>query len=828
MFRKYISNRGSALFMVISTMTALMVSCMAMYFSMVSARASQYAVFNQMQAKQSAQSIADIIRNSIADPANHGMGGGLLLEKMKELEVGESITTDANGFKSLDPNNAALTNMDEEQLGAYAVTITRLADVDGMPMYDITVMSSVGGNRDAVHLQIGYNASETPDPSEGEDGGGGDAELFSATGYVPNDAYISGGYYLTDVFYDTQFTYMNMFTGSGENRIAQNLSTGGDLMLGPDAMTVVHSHSGDSISDEDVNKIGPVTWAIRGNFYPQLNSDFGMRGGSQVLVGGDFTFDSGNNSFYVRNEGYNGTETLGDHICVYVNGDLNYSGADIKTNIWFFVNGDIYNIGNNAQHNAKLFVTGATAEERQAKVHSTTSLPVEEWKIDGSFDGGLTYTQAMELLGQKTQTIDYYKWDLSKNTESAQEVDIRINATNNEFTDDEGNVTEAHQNTFIFAYDENVDSAKYLKSKGGHENGVIGSSFVIKSVWTQDDGNTAGETILIDTGDNPNNIMTIKLSDVTGKGEFSWFVQRDTTVTSWYPYQANYSNPHTPTGMINNNMRLVLVKGRGTVLIDVPKGITYQDAGYQQTGHIGWWLLEGGKISTTGDGHLTFSGLNPQGKYSAGLVPYVHRVCTEGDGCEFTESTSDVKCNECNGNLTLVTCKVHGEVNKYCSSCHPEKKDRKDWCKNHVDKKKFEEFYNGLTDLNKEAVTGKDGKIVYPNANFMLVSCDESAEMLFSQTKSGENITNNTLFGFIYAPYMSYLAAGGAQAGGLVKLLGGLTVGDYDIRAIHSYIGCYPDKMPNELAGMAGGGSIADGKLSGTTKSWKIEIGGYR
>ena len=110
----------------------------------------------------------------------------------------------------------------------------------------------------------------------------------------------------------------------------------------------------------------------------------------------------------------------------------------------------------------------------------------------------------------------------------------------------------------------------------------------------------------------------------------------------------------------------------------------------------------------------------------------------------------------------------------------------------------------------------------------MLVSCDESADMRFSQTTNNENIINNEFFGFIYAPYISYLAAGGAQAGGLIKLCGGMTVGDYDIQAIHSYIGCYPDKMPNELANMAGGGSMAGGKLTGTTKSWKIEIGGYR
>ena len=355
---------------------------------------------------------------------------------------------------------------------------------------------------------------------------------------------------------------------------------------------------------------------------------------------------------------------------------------------------------------------------------------------------------------------------------------------------------------------------------GGNENGVKGKSFIIDSVMTHGDG-TNGQNIILDTGEDPNNIMTIKLADVTGDGVFSWFVDQEET---WWP-------EHTVTfgtclGNINNHKRLVLLKGRGTVLFDLPQGVTYQDAGYQVTAHVGWFLIEGGKISTQND-HLEFSGIQSQGKYAADIVPYIHKTCGPGDGCEFSTDTSTVKCNECGGFQTAVKCSVHGDVNKYCATCHPEKTSRTDWCINHVDKLNFKDFYDGLSGTEKAWVTGKDGEIVYPTTNIMLVSCDESAEMRFSQTLDNKDIANNEFFGFIYAPYVSYLAAGGAQAGGLIKLCGGMTVGDYDIQAIHAYIGCYPDKMPNELAGLAGGGSMAGGKLPGTTKSWKVEIGGY-
>lgn len=841
--RKYTSNRGSALFMVISTMTALIISCMAMYFTMVSANSAQYAVFGQMQATQTAMSVQDIVRGALS-PYN-GMNPDFQ-RKLLELEPGESVTTDANGFMALDPN--VETGKTPAEIGAYSVTITCISKTgtlgnDLEMEFDYLIMSSFNGSRDAIHIVVPYSESYKGDPSDGDDGSGGDAELFAATGYIPNDAYIDGGYYLTSVFYDTQYTYMNTYGGSGENRIALDLRTGGDLMLGTDAMTVVHSASDDAISSADVAKIGPVTWAIRGNFYPNLNSDFGMRGGSQILVGGNFTFDSGNNSFYVKNGGYTGAGTLDDHICVYVNGDLDYSGSDIKENIWFFVNGNVYNVGGNKQSNARLFVTGNDAE-RAAKTSTLhTSLPIEEWPLEGDFDDGLSLDQMLQLLSQKTKTVDYYKWDLSKNTQQpdTQHIDIRLNATGSDWTDDKGDTYEAYARNYVIAWP-GSDSESLLKSKGGNEYGVSGKSFIIDSVWTHGDNNT-GQNIIIDTGDDDTNIMTIKLCDSTGSGEFSWFVDREThtNVISWWPYEAEvtYGPFGTSLGNINNHKRLIVLKGRGTVLLDLPKGVTYQDAGYQVSAHVGWLLIEGADIKEE-NGHLEFSGINAQGKYSAKIVPYIHKTCSgvkEGEtdadllanscGCEFTiEESTTAKCQDCSNNLKVVSCSIHGDVNKYCSTCHGEKNDRTDWCVNHVDKANFDDFYDTLSGTRKEWVTDDKG-IVYPNTNFMLVSCDESADMRFSQTTDDEDIVNNEFFGFIYTPYVSYYAAGGAQAGGLIKLCGGMTVGDYDIQAIHAYIGCYPDHMPNDLANMPGGGVMAGEKLKGTTKTWKIGLGKY-
>lgn len=839
--RKYTSNRGSALFMVISTMTALIISCMAMYFTMVSANSAQYAVFGQMQATQTAESVLDIVRNSL-NPYNSLNPD--FQKKLLELEPGQSITTDANGFMALDPNIES--GKTPAEIGAYSVTITCLSKEgevgkDLKMEFDYLVMSSFNGSRDAIHFVQRYDESYEGDPNAGADGSGGDAELFAATGYVPNDAYINGGFYMTDVFYDTQYTYMNSYGAGGITRIATNLYTGGSMMLGSEAFTVVHDTHDDAYTQETIDKIGPVIWAIRGDFYPNFKDTFDMRGGSQVLVGGNMECAGMNqNSFQVQNKNYSGIEELGDHISIYVNGDLNYLETYVNKNIWLFVNGNVTGI-KSLNDNSRLFVTGTEAE-RQAKTSTLSGVKVEAWPKSGDdFEDGLTYNDAIKLLDQKTATIAYYKWDLSSETNKAdtQHVDIRLNGTNSDWTDDKGNTYEANSRNFIFAYPGSESEALVT---GDKEIGAVGKSFVIDSVWTHEDV-LSPSAIIIDTGDDPKNIMTIKLCDVTktdtdpGTGEFCWFADREVTtkVIKWYPYEAEVTiGPSKPclNAFNNQSQRLVLLKGRGTVLIDVPEGVTYTSPGYGVTGHIGWWLAMGGQIVEDA-GHLKFTGVDPQNggtPKSPTSVDHVHRTCVPGDGCSFElkeiTDESAAKCIGCGGALTQVSCPVHGDVNKFCAKCYPEKKDRDDWCKNHVDNLKFAETYESLGDTEKAWVTDSKG-IVYPTTNFMLVSCDESAEMLFSKSKDGTTISYNHFFGFIYAPYMTYLSSKSAAGAITVKLCGGMTVGDYTLQSDDTYIGCYPDHMPNELAGMAGGGSMAGGKLSGVTKNWKITLGGY-
>ena len=318
-FKKYTTNRGSALFMVLSTMTALLISCMAMYFTMVSARSTQFAVFDQQQAHQTSQSIAEIILNSINDPSS--ASGTELREKMKEFydltDVGKSITTGANGYTSLDPNKDGLA-ADEDQLGGYMVTITYLGkDSEGDKCYDICAISSVSDTKDVVHIKVTYSEQPNIKTKPKID------EPITLTGYTGDSVALNGAYYLTDMNFYNDFNYINAFhTGSGENRIGYNILAAGNLEIGNNAMTVVKSASSGAIKPEDVAKIGPVEWVIKNDFKFTSNDVFDVRGGSNIFIGGDFIVKNG--GFFNRNNsGYTGSEDVTKPICIYVLGDFN-------------------------------------------------------------------------------------------------------------------------------------------------------------------------------------------------------------------------------------------------------------------------------------------------------------------------------------------------------------------------------------------------------------------------------------------------------------------------------------------------------------------------
>lgn len=836
-----------------------------MYFSVVSSRASQYAVFNHTQATQSADSIAQIIYRAIGNVGNQAStGGGVLLEKMKGLAVGESISTDADAFESMNPTSAgAQGKLDPEQLGAYSVIITRLEDsASGAPRYDLNVMSSVDGNRDSVHYVFTYNETSP----ENDPGDAGDMKLFTATGYLPNDAYINGGYYLTDVFYDTQFTYMG-YIGSvvgGQDFIGYNLYTGGDLCIGGDVNTMLHAGKENVLPTTDAKKIEPVTWGIRGNFTTAHSHDFDLRSGSRIIVGGDFTIPTGTgNSFFGHNDTnyVNPSEIANKPIYIYINGDANFKSSVTLKNVYLFINGSASGTVEPSGSNNRIFMTDPS-KGSGLTINNANGMTIEAWDWDEGATGkpGLSLKEALKALDKETETIAYPKWELAPSLTSAQHITINLNATNSAQTIGGTNL-DANQGIYYIVHDENAESAKLLKSKGGNEQGVIGDKFVIDSINIKGESGKS-RAIVIDTGDDPNNIVMLSVKGNYGDGKYFM----------WFPEEVSRDNA---------SIRVVVLKGRGTVLVDLPTGVTYQNNESQYIMHYGWLTIAGVE-EFTDNNHVQFrmgGGQNVQGgskTISAKVAKYIHRECTSGDGCTYVREDTTEECTKPEHAGTMrkkIICisstgstmkereyNGHGQVATYCPLCEPEKNSSSidssaNWCANHTNKVELKNYYNTLTGTVKtrwqSAKTQRGeadpyGAVVYPTTNFFLVSCDEAADIKVSSSKSVEveydwtapweptnwppikathEVVKQTnyspMFGFIYAPYMMFPAAQ-TPDDGVIKLCGGMIVSDYNINACDVYIGCYPEMMPKQLAGIGGG--VISGNLGGAVKSWKLQL----
>lgn len=798
--RKYLSNRGSALFMVLSTMTALMIACMAMYFSVVSSRTTQFATFFREQSYQSALSLNDMVLAGLMD-GTLASGNTDLLSELSDLKEGQTITTGANGFKSFD---STLSGSDIEQMGAYTMDITRLPNemVNGRDnmTFDVATTTLNNGVADTVHTYIHVELADEEIPN-------GD-NIFAATGYVPNDTYLDAGYYMTDVFFDTEFTYLSLF--SSNCRFAGDLRTGGSMQI-KGAFMQLTDGTNIGATDAIYGRYNPVTWAIRGNLDIDWTGCMPFKSGSKVYIGGNVDLEGG--GFEVDGSGT---------IDVYILGDLKVPDSGIKTDkVNLYVQGDI--IGNQIGTPASLKTCKDTtfthttwdssdvmAIKRELN-RETYSKTYRKWIIN---DGD-------PAKGLSDASNDYVE-ELDVSRGKAKEFTIELNDSNGP-----SDGVPALTSVYTIAYPGST-------SDDGTAN-FVGKGGIIKGVKGTTTGNLVPLTVVIDTGNDEKNVMTLRVSgylkddgktpDPSGR-VFKWFPTCSTTCQ-------------------------IIVKGKGILVIDIPEGVIYQDCDRQKFMHYSWFTLLGGTegdktvhVNTAAEGSTAtwedkevhyYDGTAISTNSSPTAVSFIHTNCGSGNShCHCSYSTvdakdkdgHDIKCtkhpDQCK---QRVMCSVHGNtsVADYCPKCD-------DFTKKKVEKLTAGSFAEGVCDnrLDKDAVDTycashgislPDG--IYPKCDIFLVSSDESSEIRLSNDLAGGAIMHNGFYGFIYAPYMSFKAEGSSGSGGL-RLCGGLVVSDYAINDHLSMANLYPTKMPNDLMGES-----SDVMTGLTEKSWKISLGSY-
>ncbi len=814
--RKYLSNRGSALFMVLSTMTALMVCCMAMYFSVVSSRSTQYATFYQQQAYQSAASLSDTVIAGLMGNPSTGFGKlGALLTSM--TKVGDVRTTSANGFISFGDTAG---KEDDSQAGAYMMTITRLNDeTDGKgnqyQVFDIVITSSVNGTKEVFHNIIQFEP-----PSSGKQLPG-PTNVFTATGYVPNDVYLNGGIMRTDVFFDNEHTILKAYSSSDLN-IHGNLSCAGSLDINAKIK-----------AGAEIGETHPVTYAIRGDYNNKASGEISLISGSTVMIGGNCEGKAhfGNSNIYI----------LGDLI-------LNYEGPDwntwtgISSSSKYFVNGNIIIKGKGSAwvNLSNMYCNQSVIKEDGVNLSGN---PAGKW--DGvDIEGVMTKDQMINTLEEKTATNTYYKWiiDSSKLTGGVKDLEYVVDTT---YTDAAGN-KKPQKYTHYIEYGSKQD----------------GTGCTIEDI-TMRYNNTANEgyrdlTLVIDTGDNADNVYTINLQG--NRDYLPGPVVNETFC--WFPN--NKSPGAEGCSTYNSNGKQVrfqvLIMGRGSVLFNVPDGIIYQDDDEMKVMHYGWYVLDPANTETfLGDSKAGLSKRDiientvyshANGSNAANIYPkYVHSGCRAGDGCVYTEKKTTEACPVCNEKTVQLECDNHGVIDTYCKKCQPSRglvpcKDHTEYnnncdkckanlaagkCSNRIDKAAID-AYLASNSAAKDRMLGKDGKVIYPNVNLFIISCDENANIRFASAATSDPdeepvpFMHNSFFGYIYAPYMTFKATVNDPTGAsYVRMAGGMTVSDYIIDDSYTFMAIWPDKVPEELMGE----SSFKNPLAGlSSKSWKVSLVG--
>lgn len=833
--RKYLSNRGSALFMVISTMTALMIACMAMYFSVVSSRQTTFATFFQQQSYQSAISLNDMVLAGLMD-GSLTKGDSDLFKTLSAMKEGDTISTGANGFASFD---SAQTGTDVEQMGAYSMDITRLPNekVNGKDnmTFDLATTTINNGVAETVHMYVHVELTNEKLPE--------DNNIFAATGYVDNDASLGGGEFITDVFFDTETSYLSMPGGAGYCRISGNLRAGGNLVVNKSFS--IMSPALDAKYSE-FNQ--PTEWHILGDLtYCIDKQNITFNPDSTIVVGGDFIAEGG------------GIKVTSGNMDLYICGDLILKpGASIDfSNVNVHVAGDVDgNLGNSITGAASMEIGGSDKYIAAQKAAGWSSFSYSSTKPDMK-----EFAELMDSLKRNTQSRAYAKWvindgDPDKDLDSSKDDYLPELDRNNlpQLGDDPSDrrftqINIALNDSNRYDRDDDVPGMTTIytiaypgsRSDNGTAD-VVCRAGVINSVKGCFTGNMAPLTIILDTGEDPDNILTLRVKGYLdedgnyGGNIFKWFHNCCTSNT-------------------------ILVKGKGSVVIDIPEGVTYQDCDRQQFMHEGWFSLLGGLSDQIWNADGSFTVEDENGVWSMQTAKYyssapitaigndsalkasqfIHKSCKKGDGCKYTMYTSSEKCSleEHKDVFKIgVKCDPHGKtsVSEVCPLCHeseamkianltgeningnnPEhKKDyTKGVCDYRIDHEIVDDYYSNHPIERPTHDT-------YPNVNIYLVSCDESADIRIGYSLTGGPVMANGLYGFIYAPYMTFKAKGNS-GGTSNKLCGGLIVSDFSFDDTYFVTNCYPDKMPWELMGESSGDEL----LALADRSWKIGLGSY-
>lgn len=820
--RKYLSPCGSALFMVVSTMAALIVLVTAMYMSVLSSRQVQYATFDQEQAYVTSTSMADAVFAMFKNPGDvTGMSDFVnKITDTSKFQVGDYVTATES---DLGISSGGL-------MDSYNITITRMSDevinTTTWYVYDIVVTVDNNGIMETTHTFVRTKDEAPPKLNKFN-------KFFTATGYLPNDVVLNSGSYENPLYFDAEYVKVAGLSDVGRDGLTMNcpLTCAGSLSL-------------DAAKASPVDPDEPTDWVIGNNMdIVSRPYQFYLGGGlktgetmvesedrGRLFVGGNFTSTKLDNALIIGQDNKPtdlyvlGDCTIGEggqsgttfHGNLYIGGNLIIASHKEK----FMIDGNIYLNGTIICDDADRSTANFKGTDGTAlnitwsgdKWVSESTGRLHKWSEESKVPG-LSVSDALDHIKTSIGASVYPKWVVKKDKLDVVDIAFCNDYVGNLMTDQYNGFSDALKSAIRKAgYADSLFECKFLET--------ISEDCTIRYIY--DYGIHSQETqytIVIDTG-KAGETRTINLManrDTDGDGvddTFSWLPIVHTATLVDYSlewkdddlasYKSNkYVNILTVGEgnlVINIDDRPVMVQQSGKWIENGSRtSVIYKSTDQEFFGHYGWFIYYGGQYVENvqnGKPNCRRGGGFIGGSAITNARARIHYADDCKDSCTYSDTGNVDK----DGNK-IFKCDIHdtlvvGEVPLAEGSTDTAKKYQCQ-CDGRIVKSDFtgsNYCYPGDIDGSKKYASVEQK----PNVNIFLVSCLESAQIILANPNLMSNAMNNVFCGFVYAPYMTYIDT---SSGGGLKSIGGLIVSDYIMSGDYSYVFAQPDQSITEIAG---------------------------
>lgn len=687
----------------------------------------------------------------------------------KEVAVSWNEVEGASEYKIVDENLGIIS----ENITDNSYSFTARAPM----IYKLSVYAYVDGEwgRPSNSVEVTVKSNVMSEMSSG----------ITATGYSTVNSSIGNGVYNMPLYFENEYTVI----GGQEYHphINSDLTCKGNL-----SMVLCGNPPDTSV---------PVTWVVGNDLELDCNNNslrIDLKGKSyqpsRLIIGGDLISSDANTNYSLY---------IASNTEVYVQGDVYIKkGIKIEANAKMYVKGNVYitdptfsdyynTLLANWNVNTTNFFVGGKIWDTKNDVDAAESYYIEDYKFS-TFVGALDVTSsdwinAWSTLDGRMNSPAYERLPVIDSEDSLPHVTLLYN---NDYRDADYNgktitgVTMINEELTIDKYpdgviiDDLIDVAEYNRD---NNITVPGSN----EIYSPNQKNIY--CTVIDTGEDPNGVFKLLVKpnhDYDGDGineTFTWLPLK-------YAEYKSYCSMHP----------YVLIKGRGTLAIEVPEGTTYQAAYKEVFMHINWFTMLGGRIDYTRDG-------NPYVEERDMVIDRSGSTALENGWIHTADNCDNVMCSivqktetDENGEAVEVHyCEIHDrKVNLLETAANDcgcsgviEKIQIDSWISENLSGKSAEQI---------AAFTDSNGDTIYPNVNTLLVSNDDSAQISLAYVDGEETLLSNTFWGWVYAPYMNYMGKcegiDSSRTSSGTRIVGGMVVSGYCADDLYTNTYCRPDE----------------------------------